>query len=191
MLPLLLLIPGAWLVWTLAQRAAHRQATEHAHLREIVRVAVLEATGQPTEQASRTLPAHRDEFSKTISTATDYLMHLQQACLAAATINTVRSAAMVADVTSLMRAPADVVRAFHALAAPIDMLTAQRDLNLLGAQPALPEDGAASALTHQAIKAFQAQFGQPATGVLDAPSCFALRYSAGVVHGQNQLQQAV
>lgn len=190
MFPLLLLIPGVWFVWTLAQRAALRKVQERAELERLVRSTVAQAM----HPASVALPAYDPGpavavtgFVESVPVAGgDYASHLSQAAWLAAAINTVRPAAMVADVGQIMSSGPEVAAAFHALAAPMDALTAERDLNLLGARPALREDGRASRTFTEALMAFQAEMHQPQTGKLDAPTCFALRYSAGTVHAQNQ-----
>lgn len=66
-----------------------------------------------------------------------------------------------------------------ALEAPIDTLTLQRDLNLLGATPPLVEDGIMGPKTIAAIKDFQTANDLPATGILDKNTNYVVRYSVG------------
>lgn len=116
-----------------------------------------------------------------------YMHHLEECAQAASMINIIRPAAISADVSSLLNAPDEAVHALSMLAKPMDILTAQRDLNALGAKPALNETGNLDGDTREALRAFQAEMRQPQTGSLDPATTIALRYSTGVVHFQNQM----
>jgi hypothetical protein len=66
-----------------------------------------------------------------------------------------------------------------AMEAPLDVLTAQKDLNVLGATPALTEDGVMGPKTTQALKDFQTATNISVTGLLDGPTSAGIRYAVG------------
>jgi hypothetical protein len=119
-------------------------------------------------------------------TAAHYLRHLGEACTAARAIDILKPAALAGDVASLMNSPDEVVRALVTLTAPIEVLFAQKDLNILGAEPPVPEDGRMGPETARAIAELQRHFGQPVTGKLDSGAAAALRYGAGCIYSQDQ-----
>lgn len=119
-----------------------------------------------------------------------YMHHLDDCAEAAAMINVIRPAAINADVSSLLHAPDEAVHALALLSQPMDVLTAQRDLNVLGAKPEIQETGQLDASTREALRAFQAEMRQTESGMLDPATTIALRYSVGVVHYQNQMGAA-
>ena len=119
-----------------------------------------------------------------------YAHHLEECAHAAAALNLVRPAAIAADVSALMNAPDEAVQALALLSQPIDVMTVQKDLNLLGAKPRIHETGRLDRQTREAISAFQAEFRQPETGSIDPGTAIALRYATGVVHYQNQMGTA-
>ena len=123
---------------------------------------------------------------KSMLTTADYLQHLHEASVAAQILDLVKSQALAADVATLMQAPPEVVEAFHVLAAPLDVLFAQKDLNVLGARPPLREDGVPNEETREAIKAIQARFGQPSTGAMDSGTAAAIRYAVGCINAQDR-----
>lgn len=116
-----------------------------------------------------------------------YSAHLEECAQAAAALNLIRPAAISANVSELLHAPDEAVEALAMLAQPMDPLTVQKDLNTLGAKPALRESGQFDKQTREALKAFQAEYRQPVTGEVDPATAIALRYSVGVVHWQNQM----
>ncbi len=214
MFPLLLLIPGALLVWSLAKKHAERQQEEHfAAAGEFERAVERALARRFAMGAPPPPPHHRHHMARgpampaalppapmpmpppsapppmSPSTAA-YVQHLAEASAAASALNMIRPAAIEADMGALMHAPPEAVHALMVLAQPIDMLTVQRDLNLLGASPPLPETGVMDARTDEAVRAFQERFKQHPTGTVDEGTAIALRYSVGVVHFQNQLQAA-
>ncbi|MHB2027569.1 MAG: peptidoglycan-binding domain-containing protein [Acidimicrobiales bacterium] len=87
----------------------------------------------------------------------------------------------------------DLVTAWHAavtsgqdttalkarLEAPISALEIQRDLNFLGATPALAEDGIVGPETSQAIKDFQTLNGLIPDGVVGPETAYAIRFTLG------------
>ena len=106
-------------------------------------------------------------------TIADYLDHLQRAIN---NTNVVHGDLSQGGDTSL------VVKADTELKSPFDVLTLQRDLNVLGATPALKEDGSKGAKTTQAVSDFQSHAGLPATGQVDPMTASAIRRSvAGVL----------
>jgi len=197
-MPLLLwLIPGGFLIWLLAQRH-----TEERLRREVpARTGAYYPFPRPPERAGverRLGPARahervvRDEpmLAARAPTTADYLQHLHEATAAAQILDSIKPLAQNADVASLMRAPPEVVEAFHVLSAPLDVLFAQKDMNVLGAQPPLPENGVPDQATREALKAIQARFGQPATGVMDSGSALAIRYAVGCINSQDRAHLA-
>lgn len=202
MLPLII-IPAVIVTWLLAKKHAERQLEQRvaggdidsAVDRALARRQRYGAGAPPRrpmfgahgELPPPPPPAMLSAASPIGNTAT-YMDHLREASAAAAALNLVRPAALNADVASLMRAPAEAVQALHVLAQPIDTLTVQRDLNLLGATPPLAESGQLDARTTEAVRAFQERFRQVPTGVVDDSTAIALRYSVGVVNFQNQMQ---
>ena len=104
--------------------------------------------------------------------------------MAARVLDMAKPYALSNDVQGLMSLPDDVVRALAVLAAPLDVLFAQKDLNVLGATPSLPEDGVLDAATVSAIQGIQSRFGQNTTGELNDGTCVAIRYAVGCINGQ-------
>jgi len=99
--------------------------------------------------------------------AGNYLTHLQNA---AQNVMTIQGGAETPEQS------AQVNQAFEDLSRPMDVLTAQKDLNVLGASPPLVEDGVMGPKTHDAIDSFQrAMLIDPPTGVMDAQTSNALR----------------
>lgn len=121
------------------------------------------------------------------STAADYLSHLNEATLAARTLDTVKPLAQNGDVAGLMQASPEVAQALAVLEAPLSVLFVQKDLNVLGATPPLPESGAMDQVTLEGIKGLQARFGQPSSGRLDASARVAIRYAVGCIHAQDRM----
>ena len=124
-------------------------------------------------------PAHE-------ATAAHYLRHLGEACAAARAIDLVKPLALTGDVASLMNAPPEVAHALAVLTAPIEILFAQKDLNVLGAEPPVPEDGRPGPAMARALAELQRRFGQPTTGRLDAGTAAAIRYAAGCIYSQDR-----
>jgi Putative peptidoglycan binding domain len=120
------------------------------------------------------------------ATAADYLKHVRDAAhLTAALDYFAQGPALLGDVQTLMHAPGELAQALTALQAPMDVVTVQRDLNVLGCAPALSENGALDAHTTEAIKALQSRFGQVPTGEVDSDTRVAIRYSVGSLHVQS------
>jgi hypothetical protein len=192
--PLLLLIPAGLIVWSLAKKHAEKQLAErHGVSGEIegaVERALMRRMGMPGHAYAPPPQLSGPPAPPPTSSAAAFIEHLREASAAAAALNIVRPAAINADMASLMRAPPEAVHALEVLAQPIDMLTVQRDLNLLGATPPLPETGSVDKRTLEAVKAFQTRFRQVPTGSVDQATAIALRYAVGVVNFQNQMQVA-
>lgn len=85
-----------------------------------------------------------------------------------------------------MTSSPDVATALQILSAPMSVMFAQKDLNVLGASPSLPENGVMTSATSAAIGGIQARFGQPVTGALDAATAVAIRYAVGCIHAQDR-----
>jgi hypothetical protein len=117
-------------------------------------------------------------------TAASYLKHLGRAARAAAVLEQWKSAALAGDVEALMSAPG-LFEAMHDLAEPFDVLTLQRDLNVLGAMPPLSENGILDKRTKFAVASLQKKFGMHADGDVNSDLRFALAYSVGRIYAQD------
>jgi hypothetical protein len=111
---------------------------------------------------------------------------LNECCWACRTIDSVKTTALLGDVASLMNAPEEVTHALAVLCQPIEAEFLQRDLNVLGAEPPLPEDGRMGRETTEAIRSIQSAFGQSPTGVAGPETAAAVRYSVGVIYSQDR-----
>ncbi|MFI5299113.1 MAG: peptidoglycan-binding domain-containing protein [Polyangiales bacterium] len=89
------------------------------------------------------------------------------------------SSDMVSDLHTASQNGVDTSQLEAAMGQPLDTLTLQRDLNLLGATPALAEDGKKGPKTTQAIKDFQTHMSIPVTGNIDSATSSVLRLSVG------------
>jgi Putative peptidoglycan binding domain len=201
MLPLILLIPGVYVLWQLAKRAGQREALgmgapdpshyDHGDIAVAVEEALSRrghAIPRPVSRLLPALPPSPLERPEETGTVASYMEHLHECAMAAAALNLVRPAAINADMQALAQAPHEAVLALAALSQPMDTLTVQRDLNVLGAMPPVPETGHRDAQTTLAIKGLQEQFRQAPTGIVDPATAVAIRYAVGVIHGQNQMQ---
>jgi hypothetical protein len=168
MLPFLLLIPGAYLLWKYAHRYAEYQFRGHVG-------------HTPRHNALRGRLSPR---SKEVFTASDYLRHLHEATMAARVLDMIKPAALAGDVRSITSAPDEVAAALNVLSAPLPVMFAQKDLNVIGAMPPLPEDGVLGTETAEAIKSIQSRFGEAATGALDEATAVVIRYSVGCINAQ-------
>ena len=119
-------------------------------------------------------------------TAADYLRHLNEAAAAAAAVDSVKLAASRADMNALLQAPEEVGHAVVVLRAPLEILFLQKDLNVLGVEPPLPEDGKLGPDTRDAVAALQARFGQIQTGRPDPDTAAAIRYAVGCIYSQDR-----
>jgi peptidoglycan hydrolase-like protein with peptidoglycan-binding domain len=115
------------------------------------------------------------------------LRQLHEATRLAQILDTVKGAALSGDISSLVNSSSEVSAALDALAAPMDVIIAQKHLNALGATPQLEEGGLLDEETLSAIRAFQESFGGglPLSGELDGPTAVAIRYSVGCIHAQD------
>jgi peptidoglycan hydrolase-like protein with peptidoglycan-binding domain len=162
-LGILLLVPWSLVIWAVAQ--SHLLDRFHA--------------SSPT--APSPLPPEPGQGN-----AAAYVAHLNEAAKAAALLDLVKPLALSADIDGLMSAPEEISWALHALGAPMDVLTVQRDLNLLGASPPLSETGRINQETSRAIAALQDKFGQPVTGRVNPGTAVAIRYAVGCVYSQDR-----
>jgi len=174
---LLLLFPWSLLLLAMAKRyREHRNEQEGARIESAVSRALAR-----TSPVMRALPPGFGDA---------YQAHLRECADDAAALNQVRPAAINADIQALLHAPKSAVLALERLASPIDTLTVQRDLNFLGAMPPLPETGEMDMQTVEAVRGFQARFGQLPTGDVDPETAVAIRYATGVIHAQNEMAGA-
>lgn len=117
-------------------------------------------------------------------TAASYLKHLGKVARAAAVLEQSKRAALAGDADALMSMPG-LFEAMHDLAEPFDVLTLQRDLNVLGAVPPLNENGILDGPTKLAVASFQKRFGLHADGDVNSDLRFALTYSVGRIYAQD------
>jgi len=179
MIPLLCLLPFVWLL-------AYKQGRESD--RRVQVIAVRPILDNP-RQGSRPRPwfnVPAADSRRRKLTAANYLAHLNEAAAVARVLDAVKPAAAIADVAQLMESPPEVAEAFAALTAPIEVLFAQRDMNILGAEPPIPEDGCLGPETRRAIAHLQDRFGQEPSGRLDAQTAAAIRYSVGCIYSQDR-----
>jgi len=178
-MPWILLIPGAVLLWMFASRSGEERARRD--VRPLGRM--------PWEHG----PAHFAPLAplppprRGPPNMADYIRHLNEACWASRVLDMVKAAAMAADVAALMQAPPEVAQAVRLLCQPIEALFLQRDLNVLGAEPPLPEDGKLDKRTAEAVKALQGRFGIRPTGEVDAETVAAVRYAVGCIYSQDKV----
>lgn len=158
------------------ERGEERRFTHPAHRAGAQSMLALPApTGQPIAPIA---PGN--------SGTADYLKHVRDAARCSAALDYfAQGPALAGDVQTLMGAPGELEKTLAALSAPMDVITIQRDLNVLGCSPPLHESGEPDAPTTQAIKALQARFGQVPTGEVDSDTCVAIRYSVGNLYGQD------
>lgn len=154
--PLFVLIPGALIGWFLLQKNKRQQvapALPPGH----PALAALQASGAAPSPSSNTA---------------NYMQHVTNAQYNLDTLqNPSASPGGLANVQDATAAMTD----------PIDTLTAQKDLNLLGADPALAEDGIMGPKTIDGIKSFQSHVGLPATGSIDPSTALYLRSAVATV----------
>ncbi len=124
----------------------------------------LPASNPQTWNIKTTTPTLKDSPA---AHAGNYVQHLKNA---AAAVETIEAGAETTEESQ------HVNEAYANLSIPIDTLTAQKDLNVLGANPPLVEDGVMGPKTRDAIDSFQrASLITPLTGVMDGPTSNALR----------------
>lgn len=117
-------------------------------------------------------------------TAASYLKHLGKVARATAALEQSKHAALAGDAQALMSTPG-LFEAMRDLAAPFDVLTLQRDLNVLGAMPPLHENGILDGPTKFAVASLQKRFGLHADGDVNSDLRFALAYSVGRIYAQD------
>lgn len=110
-----------------------------------------------------------------------YVQHLENAAKNVSELQALLDAGAVTHEDSVA-----VNEAWEALSFPIDVLTAQKDLNLLGAQPPLVEDGVLGPKTRDAIDSFQRHAELSPTGVMDPATSNALRRAIVFTTSQSQ-----
>jgi len=195
MLPFLLIPVGVWIVWSFAKKRAYAEMDERARMGNAIHAAVAYELarrgmrGDPNVIDAPQLPSGTGSSPPSPSSENigAYVEHLRQCTAHAAALNMIRPAAINADVSALRNAPPEAVQALFALAQPMDWLTVQRDLNLLGATPALSETGQRDDQTVEALKGLQERFNQEPTGEVDSGTAVAICYSVGVINAQNQI----
>jgi murein L,D-transpeptidase YcbB/YkuD len=164
--PLFILGPVALIAWMLASKNKVAAGSTPALQAPV-----------PAGATRASLPASTSPSANTAN----YIQHVQNAI----------------DATQAMQDPygtagqfgpssaATVLDATAALSDPIDTLTAQKDLNFLGADPALVEDGIMGPKTLDAIKSFQIHANLPPTGTIDPATATALRVAVATVASQS------
>lgn len=180
----LLLVPAGIFLWLLAERTTEKRLGQGAarppdfERMPWDRYPAARPIARPRAQAPRPAPVH---------TAADYLRHLNEACWVSRVLDSVKDVALTADVASLMESPPEVSQALQVLCRPIESSFLQKDLNVLGSNPPLEENGKLDRATVQAIKAFQGKFNLPQTGEVDAATVAALRYAVGCIYSQDKV----
>lgn len=157
-----LLLPGGLFLWALKQWMDHSRGTI------------------PTGPAAARARAAQTSESSVAS----YLDHLELLAHAAAHLDSVKPVALRGDVSALMESGPEIAQALEILARPVDALTFQRDLNVLGAEPALRETGRIDESTRAAVRCVQQAFGQVPTGKIDSDARIAIAYSVGCLQAQ-------
>lgn len=164
---------GAWLIFRGHNaKAAPAEAAPGASLMTLSSPLRQAASSAPSTSKVPTL----DE-SPSASTG-NYLTHLSNAAAKVALIN--QGADTDEDVQAINQAWSD-------LGAPMDTLTVQKDLNVLGASPALVEDGIAGPKTREAIASFQSTMGLTSTGQMDTKTNSSLRRAVVAVTSQGAI----
>lgn len=182
MFPLLLLIPGGLLLWSFAKRHAEREMRERAGY--LPPSPLFDRYHHPPRHLRTPLLSSRS--SRSVITTADYLRHLHEATAAARILDAVKPLALLGDLNSLMQSSDDVARALQLLSAPLEVIFAQKDLNVLGASPPLAEDGVMTSPTSEAVRAIQTRFGQRVTGEIDPATAATIRYAVGCIHAQDR-----
>lgn len=158
--PLFFLLPAALIAWMLSSK---NKAPLNAPA----------LTPVPSGATRASLPASSSPSANTAN----YIQHVQNAIDAAQAMQDPLGTAGQFGPSLAMQ----TLDATAALSEPIDTLTAQKDLNFLGATPALVEDGIMGPKTQEAIQSFQTHAGLPATGVIDPSTATALRVAVATV----------
>jgi hypothetical protein len=116
-----------------------------------------------------------------------YVGHLMAVAQAAATLDRIRPLIETGNAGNIegLMASDEAGKALSALAAPLDALTLQRDLNMLGAKPALAENGKMDSATQEAVLSIQKRFGQVPTGNVDSDARIAITYGVGKVYARD------
>lgn len=181
----LLLVPAGILLWLFAERTTEKRLDRGgtAELPSFERMPWDRHPAAPARPRPRLPPPERPAAS----TAADYLRHLNEACWVSRALEGVKTAALTADIASLMEAPPEVAQALQILCRPIEANFLQKDLNVLGAAPSLQENGKLDRATVEAIKAFQGKFNLSQTGEVDAATVAALRYAVGCIYSQDKV----
>lgn len=181
-----LLVPAGIFLWLLAERTTEKRLGRGEGGGALPGFERMPWDRHPAPPPRPRLLAPAPE-RRASSTAADYLRHLNEACWVSRVLGDVKSAALTADVASLMQSPPEVPRALEILCRPIEASFLQKDLNVLGANPPLPENGRFDRVTTEAVKAFQGKFNLPQTGEADAATAAALRYAVGCIYSQDKV----
>lgn len=155
--PLFILGPVALLAWMLANKR---------------KVPTPAQTSVPAGATQATLPASTSPSANTAN----YIQHVQDAIDSTQALQTAASDGGFGPDAAIAATDATA-----ALSEPIDTLTAQKDLNFLGASPALAEDGIMGPKTQAAITSFQARVNLPTTGYVDSATAASLRMAVAAV----------
>lgn len=181
-MPWLLLVPAGIFLWLFAERSTEKRLGRRSELP--IGFAPMPWDRHP-QPSVRRLPALSRKPSS--PTAADYLRHLNEACWVSRALDNVKSEALAADIAGLMQSPPEVARALSLLCQPIEASFLQKDLNVLGSNPPLLENGKFDRATSDAVRAFQGQFKISQTGEVDAATVAALRYAVGCIYSQDKV----
>lgn len=117
----------------------------------------------------------------TTANSSDYVDHLADAARDTAIVHSDLTYQAQAGHVDPQTATHTMLQAAANLSAPIDTLTMQRDLNVLGLDPPLKEDGVMGTNTKKALADFQTKMLLPSTGVPDPATFSALRRAVTAV----------
>ena len=154
---------GAWLVLRDKKPSPSVPMLGPAQKTAVATTSVPEAPHLKISSVPAKVPTLNDSPS---ASAQFYLQHLE---------NAAKNVAIVEGGANTHEESIAVNDAWAGLSHPIDVLTAQKDFNVLGAQPPLVEDGVLGPKTRDAVDSFQRQMGLSVTGVMDAETSNALR----------------
>lgn len=166
--PTVLLVSlGALGAWLILRKGEPRSEIPQLGPAQKTAVATTSVLGAPQHLQISSVPARAPTQNDSPSAnAQYYVQHLENA---ARNVELIAGGAETHDQSVLVN------QAYSDLSLPIDVLTTQKDLNVLGAVPPLVEDGVLGPKTRDAIDSFQAHADLPRSGVMDAATSHALR----------------
>ena len=177
----LLLLPGGFIIWLLSQRSAEERFKQQG-----LQPGLRPQRGQRFDSERWFSRPGMSPAPVRSLTSADYLRHLNEACAGARILDRVKPLALRGDVAALMQTPSEVAHALALMSQPIPTLFVQKDLNVLGAEPSLPEDGVAGRATIEAVRNFQTRFKLGASWPVGPETAVAIRYAVGCIYSQDK-----